>query len=154
MAKNGGGNCPRPRELPATPYLNRKVHVNQQHNPRRLDAHHACVYFRALAGDKSVELVNHAHAPVYHPNAMRPLGFRSSAAAAALRRIQHRRQNDAGLGTEPDLALVAEDFAALGEGWIGVAVSGCENRTEETAELVVREGGIAGHCGKEPESVN
>jgi len=152
MTKNGGGNRPGPRKLPATPHVDRKVHVNQQHNPRRLDAHHACVDFRALAGDHSVELVNHAHAPVHHPNAMRPLGFRSS--AAALRRIQHGRQNDAGLGAEPDVTAIAEDFVALGEGWIGVWVTDCENRTEETAELVVGEGRVAGHCGKEPESVN
>jgi len=146
MTKNGGGNRPRPRELPATPHVNRKVHVNQQHNPRRLDAHHACVDSHALAGDHSMELVNHAHAPVHHPDAVRPLGFRSS--AAALRRIQHRKQIDTGLGAETDLAIVVEDFAAVGEGWIRVAVTDCENRTEETAELVVREGGVAGHCGR------
>lgn len=66
--------------------------------------------FGALAGDGSVELANHAHAAIHHSN-IPSLGF-----GAALRRIQGA-QNDAVLGAEPDVSAIAEDFAAVGEGW-------------------------------------
>jgi len=157
MVKNGAGDGSRSWKLPATPHLNGDIHINQHHNPRkRLDADHASVDFDELAGDHSVELVDHAHAPVHHPNLVPPLRL-VGAAVAALRGIEHRVQNDAVLGPEPDNAPFAEDFASLGEGYFGVRViagSECENRTEETAELVVREGGVGRHCGEEPEGIN
>lgn len=158
MAKNGASDGSRSRKLPATPYLNGDIHVNQHHNPRkRFNAHHASVDSGALASDHGVELVNHAHAPVHHSNLVPSLDLvgAATAATAALQRIEHRAQNDAVRGPEADLAPFAEDFAWLGEGYVGgvwvVAGSECENRTEETAELVVREGGVAGHRGEEPE---
>lgn len=67
--------------------------------------------FGALAGDGSVELANHAHAAIHHSDLRRSLRF-----GAALRRIQGA-QNDAVLGAEPDVGAIAEDFAAVGEGW-------------------------------------